>query len=285
MIGKRWAIGGLMLLAAGVLGGCQGMSQFLDQKPGARLVKARVQNMDLQQADLAFDLEVSNPYSVPLPLTRLRYALNSGESSVASGEAQPEVTTVPAKGKANLTLPLTLKYADVMRVVGGLKPGMLLPYEAKLDLIADAPGIGELPLNLSKSGELPVPAAPKVALNELKWQELSLNKASGVLDLSVTNTNQFPVDLGQLVGDLMLGGKSVATLKNESKLSLKPQQAGALRIPFEVSPSAMGMQLLGMLSGGEVSYGLNGSLSATTPAGPLTWPFASGGKAPASKGK
>ena len=57
------------LLAA--LGGCAALDALNLQKPTARVAGVRLQDIDLSAVTMLFDVELENPYSVPLPLTNL----------------------------------------------------------------------------------------------------------------------------------------------------------------------------------------------------------------------
>ena len=116
-------------------------------------------------------IEVRNPYGVPLPLVDLGYSLATGGGQpFASGKAEA-AGTVPARGARTIQVPVSLDFARMLGLVQGLRPGKVLPYEAALELSVDAPGVGPLSLPLRKSGSLPIPAPPGLAMKDFRWQE------------------------------------------------------------------------------------------------------------------
>ncbi|MGH1370991.1 MAG: LEA type 2 family protein [Cellvibrionaceae bacterium] len=110
------------------------------------------QGMDQQ---LVVELNVQNPNSMNLPLTGVAYALLIEGNEVASG-VTADVSTIPAYGEAQLSLPVTTNLMGMVRLVTGLmmKGQENISYElvAKLDV-----GIPLIPkLSVSESGEIPL---------------------------------------------------------------------------------------------------------------------------------
>lgn len=149
----------LALLTWGLFG-CSALSDFTTARPELALKAVTFGGIDLQTATLLFDVEVDNPYSVGLPLLNLDYTLKSGNTPLFSGIADIQ-TIVPARQKQTVTLPVTLSYTDVMNAFTSLKdvrPGSLIPYDATVAIVSDAPILGKLRIPIQQSGDLKVPA-------------------------------------------------------------------------------------------------------------------------------
>ena len=261
--------------------GCAALEQVLSgiDKPTARVVGASFAGLTPEHADLAFDVEVSNPYGVALPLTDVSYALDSGGSTFASGQAA-SAGSIPAKGRKTVTLPVRVGFAQTLKTLQGVRPGAVIPYRAQLSLKGNAPGIGAVSLPVSKSGELPIPTVPEVELVGIQWDELSLQRASAVATLRLKNTNDFAVDLSRLGYDLSLGGRSVADASVSQPPSLKPGQGGTLTLPLSIRPIDAGVAFFNLLRGSDAAYQIRGTMEATTPFGPLSLPFDRSGDVP-----
>lgn len=231
-----------------------------------------MQALTLDKVDLVFDVEVANPYSVNLPLLDLGYAIGSGGQQLMNGTIKPS-GAIPAKGSKVLQVPAGIRFASLMTVLRGVRPGSVVPYTADFTLGVDAPVIGRMTLPLSKSGELPVPAAPEVTLVSFDVVALSLDKVDAVARLRVKNTNQFDLDLAKLGLDLALGGKDVARTKLARTAGLAPGQSATLDVPLSFSPRAFGVGVFNLLKGSETGYRISGSLEAGTRFGPLSLPF------------
>jgi len=165
----------LLPLILGIMGsGCEGLQQMLDvKKPTASLKGFRFGDITLKSATLLFDVEVTNPYPVALPLLDMNYAIASGANPLLSGKADIQ-STIPAGDKKVISLPATVGYIDLAKAFMGIKPGSKIPYKADLGLSVDTPGLGVLTLPLKKTGELAVPEIPKV--DELDWKKILLDK-------------------------------------------------------------------------------------------------------------
>lgn len=251
-------------------------------KPTARIVSANLTDLDLESASLAFDVEVSNPYSVPLPLTDLEYGLASGGNQFLTGKADV-AGSIPAGGSKTITMPAVIRFTDALAVLKKVRPGQLVPYQADLDLSVDAPGVGPLSLPLSKEGELPVPAVPDVQVSSLKWDRLSLDEATAILKLKVGNTNDFPLDLSKLAYGFSLAGEEVANADVAEALSFKAGQDRTVQIPLSFSPSRLGLAFLNLLRGDSADYDIAGTMSFGSPFGPLDLPFQRSGKVPMTR--
>lgn len=272
------------LLATSLLTGCESLDGLLQNapKPSARVSGVSLKGLTLEKVDLVFDVEVSNPYGVDLPLVDLGYAIGSGGQRVVEGSAKPS-GAVPAHGNKVIQLPAGIKFASLMSVLKGVRPGAVVPYTADFTLGVDAPVLGRLNLPLSKSGELPVPAVPEVSVVSFDIGALGLDKVSATAKLNLKNTNQFDLDLAKLGLGLALGGKEVAQTKLAASTRLAPGQSATLDVPVSFSPRAFGAGMLNLLRGSEAGYSVAGSLEAGTRFGPVALPFKHSGSVRVSR--
>jgi len=253
--------------------GCGTLQEIVDAtpKPSARVAAARLADLSLEQATLNFDLEISNPYSVALPLVNLKYALASDGREVLAGAA-PISGSVPAGGAKTVTVPAQIKFAHLLSVLEGVRPGAVIPYAADLDLSVDAPGVGPLSLPLTKKGKLPVPTVPVVKLENVAWQRLALDEATALLNIQIENANQFPVDLSTFDFGLSLAGTRVIDTTLRQPASFAAGGAHRLEIPITIVPRDLGMAAFRMLTGKGAGYQLGGAMNVDTPYGPISLP-------------
>ena len=152
----------VVVLVTFFFAGCETMNQVLSlQKPTARIMGLKFEDVKLDSATLLFDVEVDNPYPVALPLTNLDYGLSSGAKPFLTGNAELQ-TTVPAKSKKTVSLPASINYLDMLKALKGIKPGSKIPYKADLGLSVNAPALGLMKLPLKKEGEIVLPTASDV---------------------------------------------------------------------------------------------------------------------------
>lgn len=261
-----------------LVSGCASLNSMLENKPTASVKGVKLQGLTLEQATLVFDVEIGNPYSVPLPLVDLDYGLTTSDQSFLSGKANIG-GTVPAHGSKVVSLPAGVVFTKLLAAAQGVKPGSVVPYTADMKMSVDAPGVGPLSLPMQKKGEVPVPTVPDVEVTSLQWKNLTLTDASAVMNVRVKNTNDFNVDLNKMGYKLALGGTEVATtnLANAASLSGKGGEK-TLEIPLSFSPAKFGVGLFNILRGKGAAYDLSGTINAGTPFGALDMPYKKSGQ-------
>jgi LEA14-like dessication related protein len=225
-----------------------------------------------------FDVEVSNPYGVPLPLADLSYALNSSGNKLMAGSINPS-GSIPARGKQVIQLPVTIAFAPVMQTMKGVKAGAVLPYSADFKLGVDAPAVGRLDVPFSKSGELPIPAVPEVELSLFEITRLGLDKTTGIAKVRVRNTNQFPVDLKRVGMSFALGGAEVGSSRVSDVAGLPPGESVTIPVQLLFSPRTVGASLFNLLRGKQIAYKLSGTIEANTRFGQVSFPYSKIGNA------
>jgi LEA14-like dessication related protein len=272
----------IILLALFASGGCQAIQSLGQslQRPTARVTGARLTDVTLESAAINFDVDIANPYPVALPLVNMKYALAGGGSNqpFVSGAADVQ-GSIPANSSKTITVPAKVVFAQLFQVLAGVKPGSVVPYDASLTLSVNAPQVGALDLPLQHSGQLPVPTVPAVALSDIQWQNLTLEKADGLLHLHVTNRNQFAFDTTKLSLQLSLGGSNVIGAEQPQSAHFDPNAEQTIEVPISFSPKALGLAALGLLRGQSSSYTLNGLLDLNTAFGPMQLPYSSSGQA------
>jgi LEA14-like dessication related protein len=150
----------LILYSASFLSGCSVLSELGVPKPAFALKDVKFGAMNLKTATLLFDVEVQNPYAVALPLLNMDYTLTTQQSPLFKGQADI-ATTIPAKEKKIISLPITLGYTDVVNALKGLKdvrPGSIIPYDAVVSISSQTPVLGTIRIPIQKSGDLQIPS-------------------------------------------------------------------------------------------------------------------------------
>ncbi len=263
-----------ILLCAFALGSCQSMQDLVGAapKPSAQVIGTNIRGLTLENVVLLFDVEVENPYAVSLPLIDLAYALTSGGNKILEGTLKPS-GSIPARGKQVLQVPATVAFASLFAALKSLKPGAVVPYTADFNFGVEAPVLGRLDVPLSKSGELPVPAVPQVALTSLDIGKLGLDEISASARMQIKNTNQFPLDLTKLGVSFALGGIEVGSSKLAYPVKLNAGQSATIEVPLAFAPRTVGIGLVNLLRGKQIAYQVAGSIEAGSRFGPLSLPF------------
>ena len=152
-------VSGWLALAAmaGLLAGTAGCGML--EKPGAQITGVKIQDISVTDATMLLDVKVDNPYTVPLPMSDVDYALSSQGQKFLTGKADV-AGTVPAGGSKTLGVPVRISYLELINAVKGARPGATIPYKADLGLSVDAPVWGAMRVPVSKEGQLSIPTAP-----------------------------------------------------------------------------------------------------------------------------
>lgn len=232
-------------------------------KPSASISSASLSNLTTEGITVALKVDVKNPYPVAVPLTNIEYSLASRDASILTG-AIDKPGSIPARSTKTLDVPLRVKFADVLAAVDGLKLGAVVPYAVNMNFNLDVPDGEKLSLPLKKEGEIPIPNIPVVRVAEVRWDEVSLLSAKGLLRLDVTNTNEFDVGLSKLGYAMSVGGTKVVSGSLADAASLAPGQTKSVEIPLKISPASMGLAVVNMIKSNHPSYEVSGDLGIKT---------------------
>ncbi len=263
------------------LTGCDTLDRVINQveKPGVRLVGGALSGLTLDDAEIMLDVEVSNPYEVPLPIAAVDLALISRSSKLVESRLT-EPAVIAAGSSRTLQIPMSVTFAHAMRVLSQVRPGQVLPYEAQATVRIDAPGVGPLSFPLAHRGEFPIPAVPEISIREIEFEELSLSNAAAVVRVALSNPNAFEAIIENFGYSLDLSGVTVGRGSVEQATSLRSNGTGELVIPLRFSPRDLGLALFQTLLSGETSYRLHGGIDVRTPFGSLDMPVDRSGATP-----
>jgi LEA14-like dessication related protein len=275
MIRSLIALSALLTLVS-----CGSVGQILEglDKPSAAVAGARIVDLNLDSATLEFDVDVSNPYSFALPVAQLDYGIRSGDQTLLTGETAGS-TTIPAGGVQRLPLRAKLPFQQVLGILSGIAPGAVVPYDADLGIRLNVPGGDSLRLPVSKSGSFPVPTVPEVSLSQVGWEKIGLTEAVAKVDLSILNTNQFPIDLSDLAYNLELFGAKVGSAAIQPGTSFGAGDSKSIPLRFSVSPFNVGTGFINALQGSQADYHLSGLMQVASQFGNIDLPYDSSGKA------
>lgn len=256
----------LSLLIAGCAGAMRGLP-----RPSAEVTDVTVRDLNPESVVLAWDVRVTNPYTVSLPITGADYTLETKGRRFLRGSLDAG-TSVPAGESTTVPLTVEVPFGALKEAVQSLEPGSVVPYTGTLALTVEAPILGPIVVESRTGGEFPIPAAPEVRPGSLRWEELSMQSARARLELLVSNPNDFSIELRSLSYRLYLDGRAVTDLRLERPLSLEPGGSNRLTLTFSFSPLQFGTTFLNTLQSERASYRLEGSLSAGTRFGELDLP-------------
>jgi LEA14-like dessication related protein len=172
-------------------------------KPTARIVDIKFQDVQLDYATLLFEIEVDNPYPADLPLVSLNYSLTSiGYTFLTAATAHS--TVIAPNTKKIVSLPDEIIYARLLKSLNS-KPGSTIPYRAQLQLWVDAPDLGPIKLPSRHEGLLTLPNAVEINVEGRIYSSLDVPFVSTPQDVVDKMLKLAKVKKDDLVYDLGCG--------------------------------------------------------------------------------
>lgn len=251
-------------------------------KPEVMFSNLSIANLTESAAELDLTLDVKNPYPVPLFAKSLGFALSSNGQEILQSTSN-EAINVKANSTDPVKLRVKLPYTQALSALQGIKPGAIIPLTTAVDLSLSGEEVSPLNFKMERTTDVPIPTVPEVEVESVKWNELSLSKASATMNLSILNTNSFPVDLNTLDYAFSLADLPVAKGLIDEPINLASGETQTLKIGFELEPQKLGFAAFNMLRSKTLDYDLTGGFDASTPFGPIEWALDKSAKTPLLK--
>src|SRR5215203_42703 len=156
----------LMIRAAGplaaslalvlALSGCSGfgLGDVMNQ-PEVDVTDVKVLGTTLTGADLLFEFRVDNPNAVALVLDGIGYRLRLNGEPLLDG-VRDQRMRIEANGRSTVELPVTIKFADVYRVIRSFEGRQKPDYALDADFRFDVPVLGFVTVPVTRRGEIPI---------------------------------------------------------------------------------------------------------------------------------
>ncbi|PIA46978.1 hypothetical protein AQUCO_01400001v1 [Aquilegia coerulea] len=245
-------------------------------KPTADVTAIHIPCINLDQADIVVDVLVTNPNPIPIPLIDINYLVESGGRKLVSGLI-PDAGTIHAHGSETVKIPITLIYDDIKNTYDDIKPGSIIPYKIKVDLIVDVPIFGRLTLPLEKTGEIPIPYKPDVDIEKIRFERFSFEETVAVLHLKLENKNDFDLGLNALNSQVWLSGVSIGGAQLTQSTKIDKNGISYINIPITFRPKDLGSALWDMIRGRGTGYSIKGNIDVDTPFGAMKLPISKEG--------
>jgi len=193
-----------LALTAFFFAGCRTNQKvrFFD-KPTARIVDLKFQDVQLNYITLRFEIEVDNPYPADLPLLRLSYSLTSRGYTFLTATTAQSIAIAP-NSKESVSLPDDVIYMRLLRSLNSI-PGATIPYKAQLQLWVDAPDLGLIKLPLRHEGSITLPEAVEINVEGRIYSSLDVPFVSTPQDVVDEMLRLAKIKKDDLVYDLGCG--------------------------------------------------------------------------------
>jgi LEA14-like dessication related protein len=248
------------------------LDKLEDYTPRLSFDSLELVDLSWEGVDVAFIFQVENPNPVALELASLSYDLSLEGSRLLQGDQQQGVT-LAASGTSPVTLPVSLKFEDMLSLVGSAEGRDELGFSLSGEFGFETP-LGTLKVPYTHEGELPVLRAPTIKLSAFRMGGVDLLKqtASMEVDLLVTSEQSAALTFRDLGYALTLDGADAAS----GKLSKAAEVAGeaTITLPVDLNFLSVGATLIQALVKKEpVELGVSGEVQVETPLGTLPLSF------------
>ena len=241
-------------------------------KPTADVAEIHIPCINLDKADIVVDLLIKNPNPVPIPLIDINYLIESDGRKLISGLI-PDSGTIRAHGEEIVKVPFTLIFDDIKNAYADIKPGSIIPYRLKVDLIVDVPVFGRITIPLEKTGEIPIPYKPDIDIEKIKFERFSMEETVAILHLKLENKNDFDLGLKDLDYEVWLCDMSIGVVDLAKSAKLDKNGITYIDIPITFRPKDFGSALWNMIRGKGTGYSMKGNIHVDTPFGEMKLPI------------
>jgi len=272
----------VMLMVACLMCGCAILRMAIE-KPTVDFQDFNITDIDFTSITTAFNFKITNPNPIGIRVDGFEYQFLIEGNQFLSGN-NPNSVGLAARGESIVSIPIMLKYIDVYEVVTALvKNKGIIPYTISGKFFFNTP-IGRIPIPFNKSGELPVLKMPKIDLESISLENLSLTKADIVFNLKFENPNIFAIALDNFSYNLSLNNQQLAEGITEHT-QITEDSTSTLQIPISLNFLEIGRTVYSMLTQKAVNYKLKGSVNLVTPFKKIDLPYEQLGKIDLSKGE
>ena len=143
----------LAICVLAALGGCAGMKKAEWKDPNVAFAQARLVSLNFAEARMEMDLSVTNNNSYSINYGALEYVVSTAHGRLFSGRKDGG-GVLKAGETSTLTLPVTVKLADLMNFATNFRPGANVEYTLDGSMVLNSP-LGAIKLALHDKGTMP----------------------------------------------------------------------------------------------------------------------------------
>jgi LEA14-like dessication related protein len=241
------------LVGAALLAGCATLEQMI-QKPTTTFSGMQIANADLFKSTAVFSFDIHNPNPISLRAGRITYDLNLNGRDFVKGQLNQGLT-LPAGGTGRLQIPVTMAYLDFFDSMSQLWRTRRADYTFTGGIT-----VGPLVIPFNAQGVFDLPEMPKLSLDTIEVQKLSLSGATLQCRVQVANPNAFDLLFKRLDYSLQLGGASLGRASALSPGPIAKNGKSTVALALDVSFAQLGRSVFQLLQGTKADYKLDGGL-------------------------
>jgi LEA14-like dessication related protein len=264
----------ILLSAVWVFSGCATLDRII-QKPTATFAGIQITDADLLHAKAVLNFNVSNPNVLNIRASRITYDLKINGRDLVAGELDQGITLVGGSTTI-LSIPFSIQYLDFFESLAQL-------WEAKGADYALFGGfsVGPFRVPLQAHGSFELPKMPKISMEAIQIEELSLDGARLNCRLKMDNPNAFDLLFKRLEYSLNIGGISFARASASVPSPIKSRRSSMVSFGLDVSFAQLGLSVYQLFKQSEADFSLSGGMVLAPPSGKeQRVPFRLNGKVP-----
>jgi LEA14-like dessication related protein len=264
----------LFLLLLLALSGCATLDQMV-KKPTATFSGVKLTHADLLEGTAIFNFDVYNPNPIGIPASRITYDLKLNGKHFTKGELDRGVS-LPAGTTSPMAIPVTIRYLDFFDSLTQLWRTRQAAYDLRGGFT-----VGPFTIPFQAQGRFELPRLPKISLESIRIERLSLLGASLDCTVKMDNPNDFNLLLKRLDYGLKLDDTTFAQASALPKGPIQGNDRSLMNLALDVSFSQLGRSAYQLLMGNSAAYALDGGLVFdATGGGEHTVPFNLTGRVP-----
>lgn len=234
------------------------------KEPEVSFIGAELSKLSFDAVDFLFDLKIKNPNKIGIKLASFDYDFLINESSFIKG-TQDRGLEIAGNGEETIRFPLSLRFSDLYQAFQILRNQGISSYRINVGLSFDIPILGAIRIPISKSGEFPLVKIPKISLDSVILENISLSGASLKIALKLNNPNIFAIILSNIKYQFNINGQNLISGNMEQKIQVNENNENIIQIPVSVNFLQAGMAIQQILTGNDnLNYQLKGNLDITT---------------------
>ncbi len=258
----------LLLILSFTFSGCSMIGTLIGRtkikEPEVSFIGAELSKLSFDAVDFLFDLKIKNPNNIGIKLAGFDYDFLVNESSFIKG-TQDQGLEIAAVGEETIRFPLSLRFSDLYQTFQILRDQGISSYRINVGLSFDIPILGAVRIPISKSGEFPLVKLPKLSLDSVILENISLSSANLKIALKLDNPNIFAIILNNIKYQFNLNGQNLISGNMEHKIQVNENGGNIIQLPVSINFLQAGMAIQQILTGNEnLNYQLKGSLDIAT---------------------
>jgi LEA14-like dessication related protein len=242
-----------ILIMANLLTSCATLNRII-QKPTVNFRKMQITKADLVQSTAVFNFDVQNPNPIPIKANKITYDLKLNGQNFVTGILDQGLDLEAGK-TSRLAIPITLPYLEFFKSIAQLWQTKSADYA-----LTGGFAVGPFTIPFQAHGSFDLPKMPKISIEALQIQKLSLNGARLNCRLQMNNPNAFDLLLKRLDYHLNLGKITFAQASARSVSPLKKNSSAIMNLAFDVSFAKLGHTAYQLLQGQKADFTLTGGL-------------------------